>query len=273
MDVINTARSLAFSGVRRMPTKRQPAPRRNDWRHEKNGDLSEPSDDPTPRSTLARCIDFSYQVVEREVLYLDAPKPVRRSFFSVLARRRTRRRFGRLLPADLSTILWFTAKTLETTWRPGATLRPPSQRHWEHRVPPSAGGCHPIDTLVLLHPSADEVVYLYDPLQHVLRKLKLADRECLRSLTLKLASAIDLGSGTVLWHVAQPQRTASKYNGADSLVWRDAGALVATTSFVAEALGLAACPIGMTGEPELSNALAGEGRVRGVGGCVVGSRI
>jgi hypothetical protein len=68
----------------------------------------------------------------------------------------------------------------------------------------------------------------------------------------------------VLAFVAEPGRTAAKYEDSDSLVWRDAGVLQGMLCAVAPAVGLEVCLLGPTGDEWVSR-LAGEGQLRGVG--------
>jgi hypothetical protein len=189
------------------------------------------------------------------------PRP---SFFRVLRQRESRRTFARIDQELLATLLWFTAKT----WR-----RTPTGRgaRWEHRATPSAGGRHPIDTL--LFETTPNRLWLYDSLGHCLRQIRPRVPSMLRRLRAAVNQVLPVGQGTILLHAAQLARTAARYRHPDTLVWRDAGALVATTALVAEALGLSCCPLGITGEPFLSEALGSDARVLGVGGCIVGKRI
>jgi hypothetical protein len=76
----------------------------------------------------------------------------------------------------------------------------------------------------------------------------------------------------MLWFGAQFERTLSKYENGESLVWRDAGALLATLSLVAECLSLNCCAIGITGEPFVSGMFGKDSNVVGVGGLLVGRR-
>lgn len=78
--------------------------------------------------------------------------------------------------------------------------------------------------------------------------------------------------GVLLWFVAQFGRTLGRYVDGESLVWRDAGALLATVYLVCEALGLACCAIGPSGDPDMPQIVGAENELRGVGGCIVGSR-
>jgi len=76
----------------------------------------------------------------------------------------------------------------------------------------------------------------------------------------------------MLWFAAQFDRTLSRYNNGESLVWRDSGALAATIALVAECLHLSSCAIGITGEPFISQILDSKGALVGVGGLLIGQR-
>lgn len=228
---------------------------------------------PRPRAEEEPYVEFDYPV-EGQPHYLPAPSPLPVAFFATLTARRTRRDFDTLSEAPLGSLLWFTSRTLLTSYSPPNADQPQKTPRWEHRVTPSAGGKHPIDVIVMQRSSEEAcTVDLYHPLAHALLRIAIADETELTRLDEAVQAVVPTGRGLVLWHLAQAARTLSKYNNGESLVWRDAGCLVATTALVAEALGLACCPLGITGEPHLANALGGAGRLQGVGGCVVGGRI
>lgn len=221
--------------------------------------IDEPS--PVPRAIPQLYTDWRYPWVEVEYL---PPPPTERGderLFAVLDRRASRRDFRTVDPQSLGMVLWYTAKT----WARHGSHR----LRWEHRATPSAGGCHPIDVLAL-RPDPLQLT-VYDPVSHALCTLTV-HAEALSALRSAVENLFPVGQGTVLWHAAQPGRTLARYEHGESLVWRDAGALVAVTAVVAEGLGLNCCPIGITGEPYLSAALEAEGRVVGVGGVVIGGR-
>lgn len=218
---------------------------------------------PRPRSMERRYLEWHYDV--RSVEYLPVPdERVDPGFFAVVDRRRSSREFGPLAQSDLATLLWYTAKTRER--------EPSESSRWEHRPTPSAGGRHPIDLLVSNWPAGSETFYVYDPVGHALCAIHLPDSSARQRLVEDAVEVIGGRDGVILWHAAQFARTTSKYEHGETLVWRDAGGLVAVTALVSEALALACCPLGITGEPYLSTALGAGEAVVGVGGCVVGSR-
>lgn len=220
---------------------------------------------PMPRRNPALWNEFAFVTVG-PAEYLPMPKPPARDFFSVLGGRQTRRSFSGLSDEALSTVLWYTSKTL-------ASAQKGSSTRWEHRVPPSAGGRHPIDVVLARWPSIDaRMICLYDPLAHATRALTLQNPKAFQRLLDKMEEVVPPAEGVLFWHVAQFHRTLAAYSNGESLVWRDAGALTAVTCLVAEAIDLACCPIGITGEPWLSEALGSRSRAVGVGGCIIGSR-
>jgi SagB-type dehydrogenase family enzyme len=185
-------------------------------------------------------------------------------FHEVLADRRSRRKFGSLEISTLSTFLWLGCKTRERSAAASGVV-------WEHRPAPSAGGRHPIDILILDQFEKLATVSLYDPISHALIQLG-CDSQIVQQLAATGQQLLPHTEGLVIWFAAQFDRTLSKYDDGESLVWRDAGALLATMHLTAEALRLNFCALGHTGEPLISAMLEGQATAIGVGGCVVGSR-
>lgn len=127
-----------------------------------------------------------------------------------------------------------------------------------------------MDLLVLRKEGGRWRAWLYEPMTHCLLLLDVT-RQSLRRLVDQANQIVPLRRATIIWFVAQPDRTASKYVNGESLVWRDTGVLIGHMALVAEALELNFCPLGVTGEPIISTLLGG-GRVAGVGGCLLGTQ-
>jgi hypothetical protein len=146
---------------------------------------------------------------------------------------------GQLTWPELSSVLWHSMLLRER--RPSARFGRP----WESRNTPSAGGLHPLRLLCL--PLSGGHAGLHDPDAHALTQVEgdgalacKANRESVRSI---------LGDveGTTLQIVADPSKTAACYENAESLVLRDAGALVSVICLVATSLNLSAVPLGRAG--------------------------
>jgi SagB-type dehydrogenase family enzyme len=213
--------------------------------------LREPERTPAP---------FIYKHLGTEYLPEPAPLPSP-PLFEALSRRKSRREGLRPSRKDIAQLLWHSARTLSTTREESGFL-------WQHRPAPSGGGRHPVDLLVcssLTHPALE----LYDPMAHCLCKLEVVDQASLIQFVTEVDAVVPVGDATILWFVAQFDRTMSKYQNGESLVWLDAGALLATVYLVAEALGLACCAVGITGAPWVTQALGGEDRLDGLCGFLV----
>jgi len=219
---------------------------------------------PSKRENELPYSEFTYEI--SSVIYLPLPEVKKdRGFFDVIEARRSRRDFAPLEAEDLSTVLWFTAKTFSSRREEGGYL-------WQHRPTPSAGGRHPIDILIKnQHPDRD-AFYLYDSLAHALCKLEIYDEEAGEELLCEIETALPIGGATIMCFVAQFDRALSKYEYGESLVWRDSGALLTSIYLVAEALELSCCGLGITGEPWTARLLGAQNVVCGVGGCLCGAR-
>lgn len=188
------------------------------------------------------------------------PEGLDRPFGEVLDERATHRRFTAVNDQQLGAFLWHACRTRDTgTSSLGFDL--------EHRTAPSAGAIHPIH--VFLKRPRDEEWWMYNPQSHQLLLLK---HGASRLIGLYEHSLQVLGGdeATRILFVAEPGKTAGKYHDACSLVWRDAGALLAVMALTATAQGLNFCPLGITGEPWASS-LDDQGKLVGVGLALLGS--
>jgi SagB-type dehydrogenase family enzyme len=204
---------------------------------------------------------YHYQVGAKH--YLSIPRSANdRTFFKIIHGRRTRRLFSEVSDKKLGEFLWHSGKIFASR-----TLA--NGRRLQYRCSPSAGAIHPVDILVI--DSANDQISLYDPVGHALQSLR-GPRAKVRQLQEVARGMVDPGAGRIFWFAAEFGRTLDVYQGGESLVWRDAGALVATFCYVAEALELNCCPLGSSGEPFISQFLNSAKMVIGVGGCVVGGK-
>jgi hypothetical protein len=167
---------------------------------------------------------------------LPPPAPMRADLFEVLKRRTSRPGTLSLSDNDLASILWHSTLIRER--------RSPQVDHrgWESRAAPAAGGLHGIEILCLpLEPSS--APSWYDPLHHRLIPASLNNelREMHRRLIGELCRC---EAGVTLQFVSDWRRLSLLYRNAESLLWRDAGALLATICLVAEAYEVACTPFG-----------------------------
>lgn len=182
------------------------------------------------------------------------------SFRQIAMRRRTRRSFGPLSREALSALMEITCRTQRVS-------ELSSQLQLSQRPVPSGGAIHPIHVLIL-EPEAIAVLR-YDPIDHVLTPVvSPLDVFDVRAAVFEV---VDPQAGTIVLLAAEPNRTAAKYEASNSVVWRDAGVLIGALALGAESLGLAHCPLGITGEPFVSG-LVQQAPLVGVGAMILGAR-
>jgi SagB-type dehydrogenase family enzyme len=219
---------------------------------------------PVPRQECQARESFGFKL--KDVAYLSTPsEPQPRILWDVLASRASRREFDRLDEGDLNRLLWLCAKTRQSRLDSGRIS-------WESRPVPSAGGLHPIRLFVIDREGDMWRLRLYDPRAHAISSVTPVDELAFTRFCTEVEAVLHPGGGTIVWFVADWNVVDSKYQNADSLVWRDAGAMLSTICLVAEGLELNCCPIGITGDPTITEALGGQDKLLGVGGCIVGSR-
>lgn len=218
---------------------------------------------PSLREPERALVPFIYTCLGTEYLPETAPLPSP-PLFEVLSQRESRREGLCPSRGDIAQLLWHSARTLRTAREENGFL-------WQHRPAPSGGGRHPVDLIVcssLTRPALE----LYDPMAHCLSRLKVADQAALTQFLKEVDAVLPVGDASILWFIAQFDRTMSKYQNGEGLIWLDAGALLATIYLVAEATGLACCAVGITGDPWVTQALGGKDRLDGLCGCLLWRR-
>ena len=217
-----------------------------------------PPSDPRPKEQIQPYQPFIWP--SGHTVSLVTPEDIPQSFCDVVAARRSNRKFGPLTLTDISSLLWYSSRVLA---RRGSALG----FDLSQRPTPSAGAIHPIHVLACSSTRASW--QRYDPEQHCLTEVShgvLAPCDALA----QIGTAIDPQKGTLLWLAAEVGKTASKYESPESLIWRDAGALIAHLGLVASYLGLHFCALGATGARwgvELNEAQL----ICGVGAALVGT--
>lgn len=115
------------------------------------------------------------------------------------------------------------------------------------RLSPSAGALHCINT-VLIDWRGSTRLARYDPTDHKLELLRILQNEALDQFVESCRQIVPAGGSTAVVLIADIKRIRSYYSNPESLIWRDAGALLQTLSLTAHAYGLATCMLGVTGE-------------------------
>ncbi len=183
-------------------------------------------------------------------------------FGDVISNRKSVRQFHAVSLAQLSELLWYTAKVKSFHLQENGYIL-------THRGTPSAGARHPID-IIVYQPNllGSEYFYYYNPFNHSLNPL-LGSEKLSAGLVPHIDLIVPLQQGMLIWFVAHQERTSAKYENAASLVWRDSGALINSIQLTCTAMCLNCCPSGSLGEPYISNFFSSPNIV-GAGGIIIG---
>lgn len=181
----------------------------------------------------------------------------------VIAQRRSTHIFRQLSLVEISKVLWLSAKVQEIAWQSNGYIL-------SRRPSASAGARHPIDILIM-SPILDSLksFHYYNPFAHSLSRLVLSDI-LIEEFTNHVSSVLDVANATIIWFIAHPDRTEAKYNNAQSLIWKDAGALIHSIQIACAGYNIKSCPVGSLGEPYISQMFKEHGNVFSAGGIVVG---
>lgn len=178
----------------------------------------------------------------------------------LLERRQTRRDFAKGLSLEtLGELLWLSCRSRSSRASAlGFSL--------ESRPHPSAGAIHPVH--VLVSREAGEPWFRYDAVEHALVEVPRSEIHA-NAARAAANEVVPFSHALLLGFVAEPGKTAAKYEAPESLVWRDAGVLLGYLSLLAEAMELSFCPLGITGDPHLA-ALGKQGQLHGAGMALIG---
>ncbi|MFC0387624.1 nitroreductase family protein [Muricoccus vinaceus] len=138
------------------------------------------------------------------------------------------------------------------------------------RVSPSAGALHPVSIVVLRGGRARATALRVDPVGAHVQLLREREPGGAARLLTRLPQYLPQARGTMLVLLADRQLTAAAYRSPDSLLWRDAGALLATLQITAAGLGLGTCLLGLLGHEVARSLFPSGNRIVAVGACVVG---
>ena len=187
-----------------------------------------------------------------------------RSFAEVLQSRRSRPG-GDLDWNVVADLLWFSSRTQswEGVGRAGIEI--------EHRASPSAGGLHPISVVCQMTGSNDRPrLYLagrhtFALLEDTSLAVQVANRQQIEGL-------LGTNQGCTLRFIGDYAKESAAYDHAESLLWRDAGALTSVICLVSEWLRIECCPLGLAGTQFIDRLGFPASRFIGLGAVQIGSR-
>lgn len=213
-----------------------------------------PKPDPTPISKWKPQGKVSFQLerlakFRRDQLFLD-----------VLHRRECHRQFNAASPERFGELLHLTHSSKNSYVNEAGFAV-------EQRNVISSGALHVVN--ILFNQPLQPNWYWYDPHTHSAIELDLPSSVLAEKARCFFESCT---LSTVIWYVADFDLISSKYDNPISLIWRDAGAVQSMHSLISEQIGLAYCPLGISGIAEAA-LLSNERKLEGVGLALVGDRI
>lgn len=212
------------------------------------------TEDPQPREG-GQFTEYVWPVVESRP-YNVVKDPPQKIFVEVFEGRRSTRS---LEPAKLElTINALHFALAPRFWKVGDELRR------SRRPSLSAGALHAISVL-LVH---DSSLFRLNAQTCMLEELAISHQTC-DAWTSRCQRLLPAANGTWLIFVADMARPISAYAHSETLVWRDAGAMLQTLGLAAELFGLGFCPLGILGS-EITSALPSGGNLLALGAAVLG---
>lgn len=118
-------------------------------------------------------------------------------------------------------------------------------RRWTSRVTPSAGGTHSIQPLLMVAGSDGAPSWWRSDGQSVQQIQVPASKPLIDDVRAALRQD---AIAACVFAVAEPDLVAARYPNGESLLWRDAGAFLATTQFLALGYGMQSRILGITAE-------------------------
>lgn len=220
-------------------------------------------ENPNPKSKEEAVQEIEFPVLKEFELQFPVEERIM-NFSEVLKMRRSNREFGVISIESLSEILFTSSHVKHKTHNSiGYPL--------SYRPSPSAGARHPVEIFVCSPPIfKTEKLFRYDAFSHKIQELDLAEIVCSKLREHLSESFPHSELATVIWFVAFSRKTSAKYENAESLIWRDIGALANTIQLTCTFLGLNSCISGTLGHPFI-NRLFNEHEISSGGAILIGT--
>ena len=193
-------------------------------------------EDPKPKKEEDFFAPFLYPLAQKRLLSQEFNER-NEEFLNVLLSRRSSRESRKLELSHLSELLFYSNRIQALHMNEFGFLT-------SRRTVPSAGGRHPVDVLVSLPPEGEKRrLQYYNPLDHSLSDILVKDND-LQSFFAEVNQNLSLKEGCLIWFSIQVGKTTAKYKNAQSLYWRDTGALLFCFQLVSQYIKLKSCPLG-----------------------------
>lgn len=212
--------------------------------------------EPAPKAVPSAYEHFQWPV-DRKVSCKAIQQPSHVDFFSVLKARRSERE---LSPSSFSAIVNWLAFSIH----PDFIVNSDSFQR-SRSIVPSAGALHAVEP-ILVHRRFG--LFRYDWQNHTIDHLVPRDNEAACAFCERVEALVPDAKGFLIAFVADAAKIEAVYDNGKSLLFRDAGALLAILNLTATAFGFGFCALGILGQ-EIAVAFDNS-RLIGVGAAVVG---
>lgn len=216
---------------------------------------------PKPKQTEDEFHPFKYPFSSKTKLNRDF-KTREGDFLDVLLSRRSSQELGFISLEDIAELLYFTNKIQSISIDDSRFLI-------SKRTVPSAGGRHPVDILVSVPSESARFLQYYNPIDHSLSELSISKEEQ-QPFFIQVNENLPIADCCLIWFSIQTKKTQSKYENAESLYWRDAGALLYCIQIVSTYLGFKSCPLGGLAIETFNNLFKTNNLISG-GGILIGT--
>ncbi|QCL72252.1 MULTISPECIES: hypothetical protein [Agrobacterium] len=133
----------------------------------------------------------------------------------------------------------------------------------------SAGALHPIKSVII---DSDGYAVAYDDDHDAFLAIKPRKLDLLAKGLRSCATVLPSAHGHFIALMADVHLTSTVYKNPESLLWRDAGAVLQTLAMASEAFDLGFCPLGILGQDFADALLPEDHQYLGVGVAVIGQR-
>ena len=113
------------------------------------------------------------------------------------------------------------------------------------RITPSAGGLHPYSFVCI--GDEDGRILFYDPAGHAFIPMAVSHHDLYELNRREVSEILGSAPGVTVRIVMDAAKVAGAYRNPESLILRDAGAILSVAGMLAEWLDLLACPLGFMG--------------------------
>lgn len=138
------------------------------------------------------------------------------------------------------------------------------------RITPSAGGLHPYSFLCI--GDEDRRALLYDPAAHAFMPMAVSGHDLYKVNYREVSEILGSAPGVTVRVVIDAAKVSAAYRNPETLILRDAGAILPVAGMLAEWLDLLACPLGFMGSDFLDLLELPPGRFVGAGGFQLSKR-